>query len=541
MQRREFMGTSIAAASGAAVWAALPVTVLPGRPEGADPGFPNHHLHNFACGEASLPIHEHALAMGYRYVVSGKPKGERYAQLDLIGNTNASVCPIRVYREKGSGLTRIAYLGHFADRNGRNAIAALHGLDRPCHRRTAMTEEDLRLLKGYAAAKRPLDDLTLANANYEEIFARFHPKWVIDEPDRVGFNLSMNWINRTVVATCIKALTESFPWDRYQAIFFDSLGDGASPIRTTNPDALPGGPFPTRAEGHFEFVRAVCNFARDPARTGQPRPYRLFANIYDPLSANSRKHILRWYGQDLLRFDHYYLEKGGEAATGANGNVPGSTEPAYVDFGENALPDAYLPARLVAFDDHYGWSRKREFLRDFDHGAFLEQHLQAAGHAAIQGSWFGWYGEDTVSRRDSDGRLIYSNACQLLRALPNWDNMAGVPVPGFGDYHATDQRRWDGRTYGSPNSFASPEVVYSRNPDNGELYVVYLSETGIVRLPVGTRIEAGAVANEWFVATDRNALPALAIAAGGSEARLADLSLLGKGLRLKLTRAAAQD
>jgi hypothetical protein len=75
----------------------------------------------------------------------------------------------------------------------------------------------------------------------------------------------------------------------------------------------------------------------------------------------------------------------------------------------------------------------------FDHAAFFEQHLDACGTAGIQGSWFGWYGEDTVTIKDTEGRLIHSNACQLLRAIPNGDNMRRIPVPPFESYRALNR------------------------------------------------------------------------------------------------------
>lgn len=498
------------------------------------PTFPNHHLHNFQGNAEKLPIQEHAVAMGYRYVVNGKPDGERYANLQLIGNTNASICPIRVHKEKATGKTFISYLEHFSDANNLNTIAAVHGLRRVCGKQMEMTEADLNILKWYAAAKLPIDDLTLDNANYDEIFKRFHPKWIIDGKDFVGFNLSMNWINRAVIANCTKAFIEGFQWKRFQALFFDSLNGGSMTIETTNKDALPGGHFPTREAGQLEFLTKVCEFARDPSKTGQPYPYLITTNIYDALGKSNLKTTLAWYGRDILRFDHYYLEAGASRNIVANGTVPGTTEPAYVDFGTDALPDAYLPANLLAFDDYYGWSRLQEYLQNFDHDAFLLQHLDMAGKAAIQGSWFGWYGEDMVDRRDGAGRLIYSNANQLLRALPNWDNMAGIPVPRFNDYRPDDQRKLEGQAYSSPNSFLSPDIVYSRNPENGELYVVFLNANGFVKLKEGEQIASAVLANQWFVETSTSILPSLTIEANKTSVRLNNSSLIGKGIRIKL-------
>ena len=498
--------------------------------------FPNHHLHNFGTSVRKLAIYEHALAMGYRLVVHEKPASPKYAKLRLIGTSNASVCPIRIFKNKRTGKTFVAYLGHLRDANGNSALAVLHGLKRRVGQRRPLTTKDLKLLKGYGAARRPIDDLTLANATYDEIRRRFYTKWLISSGQWVGFNVPMNWINKAVVRNCIKGMTTYFPWSRYQALFFDSLGDGAVDLRVTNANYFPGGTYASRHEGHLAFVKAVCEFARDPAKTGQPYPYLLFANIYDPLSKVNRKLCaLKWYGENILRFDHYYLEKG---AIRANGVVPGTTKPAYVDLGRNAPRHAYLPARLVAFDDVYGWSRKKRYLAHFDHAAFFEQHFKAAVGAAMQGSWFGWYGEDLVSKRDASGKLIYTNACQLLRALPNWDNMVHVPVPAFRRYKKTDARRWNGRVYVSPNSYASREVIYSRNPDNGELYVVFRARNAKVRLRSGEKLVAAFFVNDWFVKTDEDALPALRYDRASQTVTLADASKLSRGIRMTLAGGA---
>jgi hypothetical protein len=139
-----------------------------------------------------------------------------------------------------------------------------------------------------------------------------------------------------------------------------------------------------------------------------------------------------------------------------------------------------------------------------------------------------------VDRRDGAGRLIYSNANQLLRALPNWDNMAGIPVPRFNDYRPDDQRKLEGHTYSSPNSFLSPDVVYSRNPENGELYVVFLNANGVVNLREGEQIVTAVLVNEWFVETATNALPSLTYEANKTSIRLNNSSLIGKGIRIIL-------
>ena len=54
------------------------------------------------------------------------------------------------------------------------------------------------------------------------------------------------------------------------------------------------------------------------------------------------------------------------------------------------------------------------------------------------------------------------NAIQLLHALPNWDNLL----------NATN-RSWNGSAYASSNSYADSNIVYSRHPKTGKLFVVF--------------------------------------------------------------------
>jgi hypothetical protein len=252
-----------------------------------------------------------------------------------------------------------------------------------------------------------------------------------------------------------------------------------------------------------------------------------------------------------LRFDHYYFEKGSKGAGSdlmehgyqlgtqyANGVVPGTRQPAYVsrdETGKLVQPEAYLPADRVALDDAYTWSMRVSRKPGFDHAAFFDQHLDACGTAGIQGSWFGWYGEDAVTIQDTEGRLIYSNACQLLRAIPNWDNMRRIPVPPYGEYSPTDARTWDRKVYRSPQSYASHEVIYSWNPDSEELYVVFRRAGAVVQLRAGERPVAACFVDPWFSRTSADALPSLQYDSAQGTLRLADPAQLDRGLRVVTT------
>ena len=172
---------------------------------------------------------------------------------------------------------------------------------------------------------------------------------------------------------------------------------------------------------------------------------------------------------------------------------------------------------------------------DLDHAAFFDQHLDACGTAGVQGSWFGWYGEDYVTIKDTEGRLIYTNACQLLRAIPNWDNIRRIPVSPFKTYSPTDERRWDGRVYQSTHSHASHDIIYSRNPDNQELYVVFRNDAATVSLLAGEKLVSACFVSPWFSGTSEDALPGLHYDDERRTVRLADPENLGRGIRIVTT------
>ncbi len=239
--------------------------------------------------------------------------------------------------------------------------------------------------------------------------------------------------------------------------------------------------------------------------------------------------IIKAYSSGTLRFDHYYHEKGGLGTQHANGVVPGTDKPAYIVPGE---PQHYLPASRLALDDVYTFNKNMNI---YDREEHFQQHLDACGTAGLFGAWFGWYGEDYVTRKDPEGQLIYTNDLQLLRAIPNWDNLADIPVPAFDNPEETDQRSWNGNIYNSSNSFASDKVIYSINPLNDELYVVFKSMDGRVELN-GAIIKDADWVDDWFRKMD-NALSALQITNDVLKLDSAAEGYLGRGLRLRTEKS----
>lgn len=109
-----------------------------------------------------------------------------------------------------------------------------------------------------------------------------------------------------------------------------------------------------------------------------------------------------------------------------------------------------------------------------------ENRLYAA-KAAINGSWFNWFGRfgGTGSMpRFLNITEVYPRL-QLIRCIPNWDNLRKIPL---GDRH------WNGTTYSSPNSFVSSEIIYSRHPDRNEIFVVFLNRNGRIVLKTGEQV-----------------------------------------------------
>ena len=492
------------------------------------PGFPNHHLHNFASSDAMT---YHAKEMGYYFAGSRKPDDPAFAQIGIIRMLNARVGPVRVHIQKSTGKVYVSYLPTLCNPStGRSILAAEHGLQRLGYRRYPVTQTDLRILAGYSAARKDPQNLSLDELNHDKFKEYFFLTWIVRKPDWIGFNFSANWQSKKVAADYVRIVTENMPWHKFDALFFDSFGS-RDLLTCANAEFGGLGAYTDRRAGQLHFVKSVAEFGRDTSQTGRKTPCMIFTNIYDPKSKGCSD-ILRYYGENLLRLDHYYYEKGGLGTQTPNGTVPGTNVPAYVS-ADN--PSHYLPADKVALDDVYAFNRSDYDGKDtYDRSAHFYQHLDACGTAGLHGAWFGWYGEDSVALKDKQGKLIYTNDLQLLRAVPNWDNMAGLAVPAFGKATETDARRWDGKVYKSPRSYASEDVVYSRHPLTQELFVVFRSFDGVVRLRPGEKVRRAMLADDWFRCTEMDVRPSLRVESDNVRLKDKAADILGKGIRLVL-------
>jgi hypothetical protein len=482
-------------------------SILPVKYGWAEEAFlanPNHNFHNFHY-QVESGAH-HAVAMGYYYMLAPKPDGSEYEYIKLISSLGARAIPIRIFFKKSTGVFHVVYSGVGDGRL--NPLASLHGIRRINDTFYPIAQKDFEIIKGYAAAKADTSDISITDLNFELFDEHFCLTWIIEDDEWLSFNLVGNWKSKKVVDDLVTLFTENMPWEKYEALFFDSLGSSLKVV-ITNGEYGGKGTYPSWDDGKLELVQRITAYARNTALTGQDKPYAVFANIWNPHNKYVQQTILNWYAHGKLRLDHYYYEAGGLGTQAPNGVIPGTTIPAYVD--PKNLTGAYLPANLVALDDVYGFNRSEfDGTDDYDRAQHFKQHLDACGTAGNYGSWFGWYGEDYVGLK-YENKLIYTNDLQLLRAIPNWDNIAGVVVPAYNQTSPTDERHWDGIVYRSSRSYASADVIYSFNPINHEMYIVYRKLEGAVQLPPGLKVEEASFVDEWFTKTHEDALPAIDI------------------------------
>jgi hypothetical protein len=122
-----------------------------------------------------------------------------------------------------------------------------------------------------------------------------------------------------------------------------------------------------------------------------------------------------------------------------------------------------------------------------------ENRLSAA-KAAINGSWFAWYGRFGGSGDMPDYANIYEVPArlQLIRVLPNWDNLVNIPLT---------ERAWDGNIYRSPNSYADTNIIYSRHPETDKIFVVFLNTSGKIKLLKNETVRLVNRTNGLFIET----------------------------------------
>lgn len=457
----------------------------------------HHHIHNFSSNNEFLP--RHALEMGYKLLSGKEQENSEYAALGTIKNHNAGVTPMRIDAER----KRVSYFSRY----GNSSRTSLLRPDRQVGKWYPMDEKDIELLKYCGCARKSTENFSFANLSVNTLKDTFYTVW----QDAAEMNIFMNWQNRAVTDNMIRKALEGLESAEFDAIFFDEVGRDLA-ANCYNKDTGKGY-FTDWKDGQKEFLKGVIEGIKQKGAR-QKKRYYIFANIWRAFN----KEVLKWYKEGTVRFDHYYLESGKDLEV--NGIDPETGRPAFVSAA------GFLPADMVSVDALYGWygSKISGKYREGKEEYFL-QHLQAAGIAGRQGSWFGWYGEDNINKFSDSKESVYTNDLQLLRVIPNWDNLCDI---------ALSRRNCDSQTleYKSPNSFASKDMIYSRHYETGELFAVFKTLYGKVALNSTENIKDARFADKYFSATEEDALTCLRVEA--DKITLLCPERLSAGIRIKL-------
>jgi len=152
-----------------------------------------------------------------------------------------------------------------------------------------------------------------------------------------------------------------------------------------------------------------------------------------------------------------------------------------------------------------------------------ENRLYAA-KAAINGAWYNWFGNLGGDGDTPDYQNIYEVPArlQLIRVLPNWDNLAQIPLP---------ERTWDGTVYESSNSYVDGNIIYSRQPLSGKLFVVFLDTAGRIKLKPNETVGSIHKTDGLFIETENGSMD---LEVSGNEIRLINPAGLSDGYIITL-------
>lgn len=139
-----------------------------------------------------------------------------------------------------------------------------------------------------------------------------------------------------------------------------------------------------------------------------------------------------------------------------------------------------------------------------------KENREYAAAAAINGAWFNWFGRFGGTGDMPGFRNVYEVPArlQLVRRVANWDNLNSVPL---------SKRSWDGNVYQSPLSYMSSGIIWSTHPDTGKIFVVWLSQEGLVQLPDKSKLKSAFRTDSLFVESSNGK---------------ADIEVTDKGLKL---------
>ncbi|MGY6215316.1 hypothetical protein ACW73L_09150 [Methylolobus aquaticus] len=476
----------------------------------------HHHIHNWSRNysprQLSSPTwaraERHAVAMGYSTVNRGRAEDPAFDHLGVSKDFNGAFYPVIF----DFSTNRLRYRPEAENGYGGNFIrpgATVGNF-------ISMSRADMELLSVFGCSRRAGSVVLSPTATR----AQFETAFYALESAPGGIWAFANLQNRWVVEQLAQGYTNAIINGDFSGTTFDDIARTPPDNSCANRDVRQDGRYyNTWKEGQKALLQRITA-ALHSATSPLGYPYFVAANMYQINNSNSGNTYGAWYADRSLRLDAYYLERGTQGGHDqrANSTDPETGRPAF-SYQANGAPRNFIPADRIHVSTAH-----QEFPPFSD---FLREHLEVAGIAGRQGSWFSYIVGMGVDKTYSNGTFVFNNTLQLLRAIPNFDNLAEVPLTAR-FFNAASL------TYTSPNSYASPSVVYSRNPINGEMYAVFLRTTGAITLRSNEYVASAVYTNPVFDNTTSNAIGCLR--RGSGTVSLICSSRVGQGIRLKLAR-----
>lgn len=450
----------------------------------------HHHIHNFyfidwdQSNQDYLAMHRHANAMSYdgvtHYLTDKLPQA--YDHLNRILLHNAYYIPMHVDFSEH----KIKYSASYMIADNKSAVRK----SKTVWKFSAIDSSDIDLIKGLACAKSSKTELLSTQSTFADAQRLFYI-------DKVYKRLIVNWQSKHVVGLLAQKTLETLQLGRYDTLFIDDIPRLVDDCK--NKSYGGDGYYESWKAGQLAFLQKVKQGA-STIKGYHQQPIKVFGNIWSPY-ADSKS--AEWYATGALKLDHYYFESGGFAKEDLfHGQAANTTDqntglPAFKPLWGRG----HIPANLISLSTNLETMNQ---LADSEydekkHHTYLQQHYQTAGVAASQGSWFGWYGETSVNKRYKNNQLIHTNLMQLLRAIPNWENITGTQL---------SDRHFNGKqTYKSPVAEFNQSFVKARNPINKEFYIVFNSKE--VKIPLEKKVESAYFVNDYFEKTNNQATSCL--------------------------------
>ena len=476
----------------------------------------HHHIHNWSrlfspadrADRRWARAERHAVAMGYSTVNRGLADGPAFSHLGVSKDFNGAFYPV-IFDFSSD---RVRYRSEAENGYGGNFLRPGTSVNNL----VALSRADLELLSVFGCSRnsaKPVLDPTVTKEQFQAAFQSL-------DSAPGGIWAYANLQSRYVVERLAEGYTNAIRNGGFSGATFDDIARTPPDNSCANKDVQQDGRFyNTWKEGQKALLQRITT-ALHSATSPLGFPYYVAANMYQINTSNSGTTYGAWYADRSLRLDAYYLERGTQGGHDqrANSTDPETGKPAF-SYEGNGAPRNFIPA------DRIHVSTAHNEFPPYD--AFLSEHLDVTGIAGRQGSWFSYIVGMGVDKTYVNGAWVFNNALQLIRAVPNFDNLAEVPLSAR-TYNPASQ------TYNSPNSHASPSVVYSRNPVNREMYAVFLRTTGTITLRPNEYVASAVYANDVFNTTTGNAIGCLR--RGSGTVTLICSTRVGQGIRLKLAR-----